>query len=211
MRNRNLLVTLLAGYVLLLANARAQADRIVLAPLASTLRANGIKLETVISPYRGNENFSWVQISTPQSIELEYNRWDLMGDNRLRDSFNIQYPVFSDFGSVPAVSIGVRDLLGTGVERQSFYIAAGRSIFLSDSQIKLWKEIKLTVGAGTGRFEGVFLGAALRLNCGVSFNAEIYRYRPNYSIGIPIVRHLEAKAHSLNGQIYYGLTFQFGH
>ncbi len=205
---KRLLITLFALTALLTGSVRAKADRIVLAPLALTLPANDIKLDTMISPYRRNENFSWVQISTPQGIELEYNRWDLLGDRRLRDSFNIQYPLFSDFGSIPAISIGVRDLLGTGIEKQSLYLSVGKSIFLSDKQINLWKEIKISAGAGTGRFEGVFLGVAARLNCGVSLNAELYRYRPDYSVGVPLLRHLEAKAHSLNGQIYYGLTFQ---
>lgn len=208
MTKKQLFVALFAAALLFSGSPRAQADRIVLAPLASTLPANDLKMDAMFSPYRGNENFSWLHVSTPQSIELEYNRWDLTGDRRLRDSLNIQYPLFTDFGGFPAVSIGVRDLLCTGVERQSLYLSAGKSIFLSDKQIKLWKEIKLSVGAGTGRFEGVFLGATARLACGVSLSAELYRYRPNFSVGIPVMRRLEAKAHSLDGRIYYGLTFQ---
>ncbi len=208
MRTKNALCALFVGAMLLLGNLPIRAERIVLAPYASTLPSYGYRLETMVSPYRRNENFSWVQISTPQSIELEYNRWDLLGDSRLRDSLNIQYPLFTDLGSIPAISLGVRDILGTGIERQSLYLVAGKSIFLSDRQLKLWKEIKLSAGAGTGRFEGVFLGISTRLRNGISLDAELYRYRPNFSVGVPVIKHLEASAHSLNGQVYYGLTFR---
>jgi hypothetical protein len=140
-------------------------------------------------------------------MELEYTRYDLLGDRRLRDSFNIQYPLLSDLGTFPAVSIGVRDLFGTGIEHLSVYGTIGKSLPLSDRQLRLWKEIKLNVGAGTAWFDGVFVGVQTRLRSGLMINAEIFRYRPNISLGLPLLRNLQANAQSLDGRLFYGLTY----
>lgn len=191
----------------LVAVESARADRVVLTPEASTLVANGFKLETLLAPAKECQNLSWIQISSPSSIELEFNRFDWRGDSKTRNSFNVQYPLLSDIGSFPAVSVGVRDLFATGQERLSLYGVIGKSLPLSDRHIRLWREIKISFGAGTGWFNGVFCGIQGRLRNGITVNAELYRYRPNLSVGLPLVRGLQVKALSLSGEVYFGLSY----
>ncbi len=192
-----------------LLSCRANGDRVVLSPEASTLPTNGFKLETILATAQNCQNLSWIQVSSASSIELEFNRFDLKGDNKTRNSFNVQYPMLSDLGAFPAISIGVRDLFATGLERVSVYGVIGKSIPLSDRQIKLWREVKINIGAGTGWFNGVFFGIQNRFQNGITLNMELYRYRPNISLGVPLVRNLQAKAVSLSGELYFGLSYTF--
>lgn len=193
--------------LMLLGSAMARADRIVLAPEGGTLAPDGFKLEFAISPYLHEENRSWIQLSTPQSIELEANRVDLFGDRRDRYSLNVQYPVISDLGTTPSISLGVRDLLGSGTEHRSFYLVVGKTLALSRRQRRLVTDLRISAGVGTERFNGLFFGVQARFKAGFSLSAEIFRNRPNVSLGLPLVRNLQAKAYSLDGDVFYGLTY----
>jgi hypothetical protein len=196
---------LLAGLFTL--RGQAKADRVVLMPAGSVLAANSFQMEYEVSPYRQYGNLTWLQYSLPQGIELELQRYDLEPDPRALYSFNVQYPLFYDIGNLPAVSVGVRDLLGTGNEHRSFYVAATRTFALSDRQMHVLREFHLSAGFGTERMNGLFIGLQARLTLGLRINAEIYRQRPNVSIALPLVRNLQARASSLDGNIFYGLAF----
>ncbi len=197
----------LIGICLLAAGGRA--DRYVLAPSASTLNPLGFKFDFLTAPSRGGENYSWVQYSSPVGIELEYNRFDRFGDGRIRNSFNLQYPILSDLGEFPAISVGVRDLFGTGTERGSFYLMVGKDLPLSDRLRRWIKEFNVSGGGGTNFLSGPVLGTRLKLRSGATLTAEYFRYRWNGSLGVPLIRHLQGNVSSLNGQMFYGLTYTF--
>jgi hypothetical protein len=185
----------------------AQADRIVLAPQGDALSANSFKAEFALSPYRKDENLIWLQYGSPGGVELELQRWELAGDMKKRYSFNVQYPLLAELSSTPALSVGVRDLFGTGLETGALYVSVGKSLSLSDRLYRLVRELKIHAGFGTGRMDGLFAGVQARLAAGLYLNAEVYRQRANVSIGLPLARNLQAKAYSLDGTVYYGLSY----
>jgi aminotransferase len=184
-----------------------KADRVVFSPDASPLPPDSYKLDYWIKPERRNSSFAWAQYSTPEGMELEFNRVDLAFDRRNRYAFNVQYPMLQDLGATPALSVGVRDLTQTGVERTSFYFSVGKTVPLSDRQARLVRELRWSLGAGTGHFNGAFMGVQLKFRSGLTLAAELMRYRPNIALGLPLVRNLQARAYSLNGDIFYGLTY----
>jgi hypothetical protein len=194
--------------VLLAAASGARADRTVLGPNGDTLAPDSYRSEFALDPQRGYQNRIWLQYSTPQGIELETERLDLAGDRKKGYALNIQYPItYSLVSSLPAVSVGVRDLTGTGNEHGAFYIAATRNIRLSDRQVKFLSELKVDAGAGTGTIGGLFVGVETRLATGLRIRAEIYRRRPNVTVALPLSRHLNATVYSLDSRFYYGLSF----
>ncbi len=184
----------------------ARADRVVLAPAGATLDPDSVKLEGLYSPYGGNPNREWFQYSSPRQIELEYNRSGLRND-RVRHSFNVEYPLLTDLGAYPAISVGIRDIFGTGLERQAVYLALGKTLGLSQKQEKIVQALHLNIGAGTGYISGGFIGIQSRFRGGWHIDAEWYKNRPNTSIGLDLTRNLQIKAYSLNGTVHYGLTF----
>ncbi len=186
---------------------RASADRVVLAPSGNLLSPDTVRLEYLIAPDRRNESFAFFQYASPDGIELEFNRVDLAHDYKNRYSFNVQYPFLADLGATPAVSFGVRDLSGTGLERQAFYIAAGKSVPLSDRQARFIKELRWSAGIGTGYFHAPFVGVQMRLGTGLKISAEWWRNRPNVSLSLPLTKAWNARAYSLNGDVFYGLTY----
>jgi hypothetical protein len=191
----------------LLAAGMAKADRVIFTPEGAPLPPDSVKLEYLIKPERRNSSFAWAQYSSPEGIELEFNRVDRASDPKNRYSFNIQYPMLQDLGATPALSLGVRDLMQTGQERLSFYFSIGKSVPLSDRQAKWVQDLRWNLGAGTGYFNGGFLGIQVKFRSGITLAAELMRYRPNVSLSLPLVRNLQAKAYSLNGDIFYGLTY----
>ena len=184
----------------------ARADRVVLAPADTTLDPDNFKAEGLYSPYGGKQNREWLQYSSARQIELEYNRSGLRTD-KVRHSFNIQYPLLTDLGAYPAVSIGMRDIFGTGLERQSVYLAIGKTIGLTQKQEKLVRRLNLSVGYGTGYMGGGFIGIQSRFRGGLRLDAEVFRNRPNASLGFDLTRNLQIKAYSLDGTVHYGLSF----
>jgi hypothetical protein len=186
---------------------QACADRVVLSPEGIALAPNAIRSEFEISPYLQNGNIAWLQYSLPEGIELEMQRYDVLPDRRSLYALNVQYPLFPDIGNLPALSLGVRDLLGTGNEHRSFYVATTKAFGLSDRQMKVLRDFRISAGFGTERMDGLFIGLQARFALGVSLYAEYYQQRPNVSIALPLVRNLQARATSLNGNIFYGLSF----
>ena len=185
-----------------------RADRTVLAPTGETLAPESVRTEFAIDPQRKFQNYIWLQYSTPQGIEMEAERLDLTGQRKKGYAFNLQYPLTVALSSaIPSVSIGVRDLTGTGNEHGAFYLVASKSVPLSDRQIRLVKDLKLDLGAGTGRIGGLFVGAEMNLALGLRVRAEFYKRRPNVTLSVALTRNLDARAYSLDNHLFYGLSF----
>ncbi len=196
------LSALIAGW-----GGSAQADRILLSPQGDTLAPNAFKTEFAFDSSNSNVNLSWIQVANSQGIEFEGQRFGLGDGMKARYDLNVQYPLLTDLGAYPAISIGMRDLLGTGLEHKAAYVAATKAFPLSDRQLRFLRTFKLNAGLGTGRMDGPFLGMEARLRTGVSVYAEIYRRHPNLGIALPIGQHANINAYSLNGAFYYGLSF----
>ncbi|HZP84881.1 MAG TPA: YjbH domain-containing protein [Chthonomonadaceae bacterium] len=189
----------------------ARADRIVLAPGGNTLAPLGFKTDYALNPDSHHQSFGWMQFTTTEGIEFEVERTTHFTHDETRYAFSVQYPLLSDLGTYPAISLGVRDLFGTGEEDHSVYLAAAKTVPLSDRQLKFVRDFKLNAGIGSGRIGGLFVGIEARLAMGASLYAELYRRRPNLGLGVPLARHLQAKVSSLDGTIYYGLSLNWTH
>ena len=185
----------------------ARADRIVLGPDGLTLAPTETRIEYAGTPYGKQRNLGWLQYGLPQNLELQTHVEDIRRDHHLLASLDLQYPIFTEFGQLPALSVGVRDLLGTGSEHHSLYAAASRTLPLSDNQRKFAHDFRVTIGFGTERIDGLFIGAHSHLKAGLYLDAEYYRRRPNVSLALPLVRNTQARAYSLDGNIFYGLSY----
>lgn len=191
-----------------LASVQAHADRTILAPNGDTLAPNTFRSELAIDPTRRVQDRIWLQYSTPEGLELETERLDLAGNRKIGYAFNVQYPITVQLvRNLPAISVGVRDLTGTGDEHGAFYLSATRDLGLSDTAALYLRDFRITVGAGTGRIGGLFGGIETRLRTGLSLRAEIYRRRANVTVALPVTRNIDVRAYSLDSRIYYGVSF----
>lgn len=207
MRRQHKCVAILA--IALATNAgAAKADRVVLAPTGETLNPLNFQTQFALNPERKFRNRIWMRFSTPQGIEIEAERLDEPIEPKKAYAFNIQYPFTTELvAGLPAITVGVRDITGTSVEQGSFYLSVTKSIQLSDRQANLTRSFKITAGAGTSKIGGLFVGGYLQLRSGLKLNAEYFRNQQNYSAAIPLNRYLDARAYSLDGRLYYGLSF----
>ena len=189
----------------------ARADRVVLAPSAETLLPNTGKIRFLLGAKPEEANRLWLGYGSPGGIELELERLDLHAEAKKRISFNIEYPLLPDFGATPAISVGIRDMTGTGIEHGAFYGVVTHSIPLSERVYKLMRSLKASGGLGTGRIGGPFIGVEARFGADLGVHAELYRHRPNVGISLRLARSLQANASSLDGTLYYGLSYSLTH
>jgi hypothetical protein len=200
-----LLLFLMGGC--LLTGVGAQADRVVLGPSAETLSPNTGRMEFLLGTKPEEANRLWLDYSSPSGIELELERDDFHLDRKKQYSFNIEYPILPDFGRTPAISLGVRDLTGTGVEHGGLYAVATHSFPLSERIYKVMRSFKGSAGVGTGSIGGPFAGFEARFGTDLGLHAEVYRHRPNVGLSLRLVRNVQANASSLDGSFYYGLSY----
>lgn len=185
----------------------AHADRVILGPSAETPTPNEVKAQFLLGGDPAKANREWLTYSSPVGIELELERLDLHTERKKRYSFNIEYPILQDFGRTPALAVGVRDLTGTGIEHGGLYAVATHSFPLSDRVYKVMRSFKASLGAGTGSIGGPFIGCEARFGTDLGVHAELYRRRPNVGISLRMTRNLQANAFSLDGSVYYGLSY----
>jgi hypothetical protein len=188
-----------------------RADRILLAPSGEAIAPDTAQGEFLIAPNQNNGNISWLQYGTPGGIELEGQRTDLISYLAARYALNIQVPLLVDLNGLPSLSVGVRDLLGTGDDHRSFYVACTKSFGLSRWQRRVAREFRTTLGFGTERMDGLFIGVQTRLTLGMTLTAEVFRQRPNFGVELPLVRGIQAGVTSFNGTPFYGVTFRLNH
>ena len=185
-----------------------RADRIVLAPAGSTLSENSYSSEFAVGSSSRDGDYIWGAYSSGDGIEMELNRFEADTEQKKRWAMNIEYPMPTLKG-LPAISLGVRDISGTGVEHGALYIASTAAMPLSKRQRTLFRVINLSAGAGTGRIGGAFVGVESRMRLGLTLDAEVYRHRPNFSVGLPLIRNLQVKAYSLDGETFYGMSYRW--
>jgi hypothetical protein len=183
------------------------ADRVVLGPSAETLTPNTGKAQFLLGTNPAEANRLWLSYSSPAGIELELERLDLHTETKKRYSFNIEYPILPDFGAAPAIAVGVRDLTGTGIEHGGLYAVATHSFPLSERVYRVMRSFKASGGIGTGSIGGPFAGLEARFGTDLGVHAEVYRHRPNVGVSLRLARHLEANAATLDGSVYYGLSY----
>lgn len=203
---RPLFLSFLAFGGCLLASS-VRADRVVLGPSAETLLPNTVRLQFLLGARPQEANRLWVNYGSPGGIELEAERLDLHTETKKRYAFNIEYPILPDFGATPAIAVGVRDLTGTGIEHRALYGVVTHSFPLSERVYKLMRSFKASGGLGTGSIGGPFVGVEARFGTDLGVYAEFYRHRPNVGLSLRLARHVQASAFSLDGSVYYGLSY----
>lgn len=182
----------------------AHADRILQTPSADTVSPDSLHLRSVFGPWNHADNLTWLQYGTHQGIELELQRSQFAPEHVARYGLNIAYPILVDLDAIPAVTVGVRDIFATGNEHTAIYLVVGKSTPLSETQSRYIRRFTMTAGVGSGDFNGVFASLRLRLKTGATFFTELYRYRPDVGVVVPVVRGLHAEFDSINGRLFAG-------
>jgi hypothetical protein len=190
-------------------SAPAFGDRNVLAPRGLVTNPDTAHVEYTFKDTNSRDWLGWVNIGMPKQLiglELEAEAFDLGG--RRRETMSLQYSLTGNGFTLqaPAISLGVRDLLNRGRERQAAFVAMTKTIGLSAGQEHLFRDIKLHAGLGTSRLEGPFVGFQTKLTLGPTINAEYVARRINASISINAMRFLQLKAYTLDRELFWGAS-----
>jgi hypothetical protein len=188
----------------------AGADRNVLAPRGLIAVPDSLKLEYAFQASNHRSNLGWLTVGMPSQLyglELEVERSEPGG--RGRETFSLQYSLtgnaFSDLA--PSISVGLRDVLRRGRDGQALFLAATKTLGLSQQQERLLRDWKLHVGYGSSRLGGPFIGMQGRFSFGPTANVEYAARRFNSSVALPVSKYLNLKAYTLDGDLFYGASF----
>jgi hypothetical protein len=208
-RSLQALTFLLGPAILSLLAAPAGADRNVLAPRGLVTNPDSVKLEYAVQDRNQRNQIGWLNIGMPQQLlglELEVEHFELGG--RRRETVSAQYSLTGNAFTLeaPAVSVGVRDLLNRGRERQAVFVALTKTIGLSLGQERFLRDLKIHGGLGSRRLEGPFLGFQARLAAGPTISAEYVARRINASIGVSALKFLQLKVYTLDRELFWGAS-----
>lgn len=189
----------------------AGADRNVLAPRGLITVPGALKGEFIYKPSGSRPYIGWINYGVPDydlSLEIEAERLETAGQPR--ETLSLQYSftgnAFTDIA--PALSVGVRDVLRRGREAQSFFIAASKQFGLSLSQERVLRSLYLHLGYGTSRLGGLYVGAQAVLPLNLEGRVEYVAHQVNAALELPLVpKRLYLRVNSLDGDVYYGVSF----
>ena len=181
----------------------------MLAPRGLITIPNSAKAEFGIRPDRGNDNLEWVSAGLPGSLngfEVEVERLELGGERNVTGSLQYSFTgnAFTDIA--PAFSVGIRDIANNGMEGRALFAAATKTIPLSLVQSRFVRQLWVDAGYGTSHLGGAYIGIQGKLPFGPVLSAEYVARRFNASLAVPLSRHLDLKAYSLNGHAFLGAT-----
>ncbi len=181
------------------------SDRVILSPTGDVLESGQFKLEGVYRFSDERPNILWLQAGIWRT-ELQISRYDF-GNGRREVTYGAELAVLPETYLTPSFGIGVLDVSDEGPGRAG-YIAASKAI---PSARFLWiEDLRLHAGLGAGSIKGVFAGADLKLKNDIGFSAEYDSKHINYSIKWMPLRGLSVSFCSLDGEAYFGASYNFG-
>jgi hypothetical protein len=207
---RILAVIIVMGLLCGLAVLPAAADRLILTPTGTTLTTGGLKAEFATSPDADNAKAYWLNVGVSR-VEIEGARFQDFGPDDF-DAISAQVSVLPETSFTPAVALGIRDISdkteGKGVlyDGQSIYLAASKSVPFAEAS-RLFEDIKLHGGIGSGELSGVFFGVEGKLSMGLDLIGEYDTEDFNFAAQYKILPAIKIRAASIKGDSYYSLLF----
>lgn len=135
-------------------------ERLIFIPTGNKLRNDRVKLETWL--LRGNlaERQSFIGLGISDSFELEI-RNQSSRSNQTKTSFDVAYNYLVPFPDIsPGITFGVQDVTDETPEERSFYGAVTWKINQYE-QANANSPVEITLGFGTRRYRGLFVGTRL--------------------------------------------------
>jgi len=197
------LIFITLAALLAAAAAPALADRAILTPTGVTLAAGRFRAEGVVRPDETENRQYWTAVGLSR-LELEGHRVE--GASGDVNTINLEVSLIPQTTLTPAAGIGVLDIADES--ERSFYLAVTKTLPLTDRLPLPFRDVRLTMGLGTGAFEGLFASAEatlfnVRLQAEYDMSEEV-----NFAVGIPIADLATAKALWIRDDFYLGLEIK---
>ena len=178
----------------------AFAERNILTPTGVTLGTGRFRVEGIVQADDTDNRTYWAGIGLSR-FEVEGQRVET-AESDSADLFNFELSLMPQTTFTPAVGVGVID--AADQLNRSFYGAVTKTVPLTDSLPLPLRDIRLTIGIGSGSISGVFAGAEATL-LGFKLQAEYDSEDINASIGFPILGVATAKAMWIKDDFYVGV------
>jgi hypothetical protein len=183
----------------------ARADKLIEIPTAdiAKLQAEYVK--------QGNASLDSItaQIGLGRGFELLGRRWQHVPGKGDSTEIGGEIQVLPEGFATPAVAIGVWDVAGNSPRGRRIFGVVTKTVPVINA-IPLFpiKNVKGSLGVGSGRLSGVFLGAQASIPLGLTLAAEFDAHRTNFGIWwspLPLIR---LKAETRDGDFFYGVQLR---
>jgi hypothetical protein len=193
---------ILLTVILAAAAAPVFADRAILTPTGATLATGRFRAEAAFRPDETDTRLYWAAVGISR-VEIEGQRAETGAGHE--DMANVELSVMPQTLLTPALGVGVMDV-SDEIER-SYYAAVTKAIPLSSPLPLPVKDVRVTVGLGSGRFDGFFASAEGQV-AGFRLQAEYDGDDFNAAIGLPFLNVVTAKAMWIEDDFYVGIELK---
>ncbi len=178
------------------------AERLFFIPTGNKLRNDKIHLESWQQKGSFRDRVSFIGLGISDSFEFEIR--DERGRSaNTRTSFDFAYNYLVPFADIaPGITFGVQDVLDKTSERRSFYGAITWK-FNQFEPVNANSPVEVTLGVGTARYRGLFLGTRLPFTDQFRFIAE--HDSRKLSAGFEVVPFKDAKLIWMTDEKNYSL------
>ncbi len=148
--------------VALLLVGAASADRLIFIPTGKKTPLGTLRGEWVAKAHDPSRLSYSLGYGLTKALEVEAVR-DALASDRSRDTLNLSYSFLDPVvGFLPGLTVGVLDAADRTPQRRSFFVATTMRLGL-DGDYNSDTPAELTLGGGTERFRGLFVGLSLPL------------------------------------------------
>ncbi len=163
----------------------AHAERLIVIPIGDRYATGQVHFEALFEGYSFADRNVYVGFGFGKAFDAEVVLTNNRGMSRDVATFDLAYnflPAVPDFGV--GISVGVQDLLNQHPSGRGAYVAITSRVN-NYQEINANTPLELTLGAGSGRFKGVFMGAKVPLSDKIRLLAE--HDSVNVTAGLEIV------------------------
>ncbi|MBI3910089.1 MAG: hypothetical protein HY320_04045 [Armatimonadetes bacterium] len=203
---RSVLLWAFALTSLALMAARARADKLILIPTADL---GGYSAEYLQRTRGADEGIATVTFPTGPLVEalIRYNR-------NLDRSHNVEaggtFQLLPQGYGTPSLAVGIWDITNDGPPGRRAFLVITKNFTRDDFVPAPLREIQTTLGIGTGRLGGPFLGVRASLPARLSLIGEWDSQRFNAGLWWTPIRGLTLKGELHNGNPFLGGRIQVG-
>ena len=195
---------------------QVSADRLILMPMGSVLGRGSVKAEAAfgsgidtgsLSP-ANSDRIYWANIGLG-SLELTGMRLERSGGFE-SNALGVELCVLPETIITPALGVGVLDLgddIGPG---RGYYLAASKTVPLTDVAPLPIHDVKVLIGYGFDGINGFFGGAQIGLPMSLTLSLEHDGENFNAALSWDMIPKVGLKVYSLDGEIFVGASLKVG-
>lgn len=182
------------------------AERLIFLPVGDRYSNRDVRIESLLDTKSYDPKYTFIGFGFGNAFDAEVTfltERPGLGDEGLVDLSYNYLPAIPDLGL--GISVGIQDVMNHGAGRSLYVAISIRANNYEDYNADTPSE--LTIGAGTGRYKGLFAGARLPVTNGIRFLVEYDSERMTAGLELQPLRGVLVRWIARDRETLVGATF----